>query len=460
MQLHVTIPLLMAAIVLPVPDASAQTAPEPTFATTLKADRWMEDWSWVDPADAEAPPFKNIAFGPDESWTLSLGGEGRVRAETRNPPEFGIGNLPAVNAVNFRALVHADARFGEDVRLFVQVGSWGQEGRDVPRIFDEAELALQRAFADIRISEETMLRVGRQDLFRSPSRLLFPVELFNYQLVHDAAALRYRTKDVRAHIFHGERFLSGPGVFEKRDLGGETVSGLFYERMLADFPVDEIGAYILHQETDTGAFPRRAGPEERTSWILRAADRRGPWSASAEAGLQTGQAPGADISAWAFATEFTRKFEAQRAPAVTLRIDGASGNKADTPDSETWATLAPVMGYLGRTGDYAATNIVAVYPEFSFDAAEGVRVSVGGEVAWRASDTAGLSSPGGTAPYLPAGAPGEGPVLFGAIAKGRWAPTAQWDLTGEMSWQEPSVALKDFGGEGRFNAVLSLTTRF
>lgn len=460
MQLHATIPALLALVLLPLPGASAETAPAPTFAATLKADRWMEDWSWVDPADAGAPLLKNMAFGRDGSWTLSLGGEGRVRAETRDPPEFGMGNLPAVNAVNFRALVHADARLGEDVRLFVQVGSWGQEGRDVPRVFDEAEIALQRAFADIRISEEATLRVGRQDLFRSSSRLLFPVELFNYQLVHDAAALRYRSRDVRVQIFHGERFLSGPGVFEKRDLGGETVTGLFYERTLTDFPVDEIGAYILNQETDAGAFPRRSGPEERTSWILRGADKRGPWSATAEAGLQTGQAPGADISAWAFATEVTRKFEAPRAPALTLRIDGASGNKAGTPNSETWATLAPVMGYLGRTGDYAATNIVAVYPEFSFDGATGLRLSLGGEVAWRASDTAGLSSPGGAAPYLPPGAPGDGPVLFGAIFKGRWAPTAQWDLTGEMSWQEPAGALQDFGGEGRFNAVISLTTRF
>jgi len=460
MQLHAVIPALLAAASLPLPDASAQTAPAPSFDGTLKADRWTEDWSWVDPEEAGAPPLKNIAFGPEKNWTVSLGGEGRMRAETRDPPEFGIGNLPAVNAVNFRGLVHADARFGEDVRLFVQVGSWGQEGRDVPRIFDEAEIALQRAFADIRLNDETTLRLGRQDLFRTSSRLIFPVELFNYQLVHDAATVRYRSKDVRVQIFHGERFLTGPGVFEKRDLGGETVTGLFYERTLPDVPVNEIGAYILHQETDTGIFPRRAGPEERISWIVRAAGKQGPWSATAEAGLQTGQAPGANISALAFATEITRKLDAPRAPALTLRIDGASGNKAGTADNETWATLAPVMGYLGRTGDYAATNVVAIYPDVSFDAAPDVRLSLGGEISWRASDGAGLSSPGGAAPYLPAGAPGDGPVLYGAILKARWAPTGRWDLNGELTWQEPAGALKDFGGEGRFNAVLSLTTRF
>jgi hypothetical protein len=44
----------------------------------------------------------------------------------------------------------------------------------------------------------------------------------------------------------------------------------------------------------------------------------------------------------------------------------------------------------------------------------------------------------------------------GAVAQ---APSARWDLNSELTWLEPAGALKDFGGEGRLNAVLSLTTR-
>ena len=119
---------------------------------------------------------------PVESVGDSFGSSGwMLRAETRDPPGFGISGQPAVNAVNFRGLVHADAHFGDHVRVFLQAGSWGQDGRKVPRIFDEAEVALQRAFADIRLTPEATLRLGRQDLFRSSSRLLFPVDIFNYQ---------------------------------------------------------------------------------------------------------------------------------------------------------------------------------------------------------------------------------------------------------------------------------------
>lgn len=457
MQLHLLAP---GGLALALAQTAAAQAPAPDYESTLKADRWLEDWSWVRADDPEAPAFKNMPFGPDDQWRLTLGGEGRIRAETRDPPEFGIPGNPAVNAVNFRGLVHADAHFGENVRVFVQAGSWGQEGRKVPRIFDEAEIAVQRAFADVKLTPEATLRLGRQDLFRTSSRLIFPVDIFNYQLVHDAAALRYRDQNVRAQIFHGERFVTGPGAFEKRDLGGETLTGAFAEGSFGAPAGYEFGAFVLHQETDIGAFPRRAGPEERTTWIARASRKAAPWSLSAEAGLQTGNVPGADISAWAFATEMTRTLDAPRKPAFTLRIDGASGNKAGTADNETWATLAPVMGYLGRTGDYTATNVIALYPEVSFDAAPDLRVSLGGEVSWRVSRGAALSAPGAATPYLPAGAPGEGPVIYGAILKGRWAPGARWEVNGELTWLEPSGALKDFGGEGRFNGVISLTTRF
>ncbi len=459
MQLHLS--LSCALVFALAPDALAQaTSALPTAESTLKPDRWLEDWRWVDAADEAAPPLKNLPLGPDGTWRLTLGGEGRVRAETRDPVEFGIGNLDAVTAVNFRGLVHAHAELGPNVRLFVQAGSWGQQGRDVPRIFDEAEFAVQRAFADVTLTPETSLRLGRQDLYKSSSRLLFPVDIFNYQLVHDAAAVRYKSGPVRAQAFHGERFLTGPGVLEPRDLGGETVTGLFYERTFEALPGYDFGAFVLHQETDLGAFPRRRGPETRTSWIVRGARKTGPWTISAEAAVQSGQAPGADISAWAFATEIIRKLDAPGNPAMTLRIDGASGDDAATPERETWATLAPIMGYLGRTGDYAATNVIGVYPDLAIDAAPDLRLSMGGEVSWRASGTAGIGAPGGAAAYLPAGAPGDGPILYGAILKGRWAPSARWDINGELTWLEPAGALKDFGGEGRLNAVLSLTTRF
>ena len=460
MQLHV---LAFGAVAMAiVQDAGAQVPPEDanSFDKSLKPDRWLEDWSWVKADEPDAPRFKNMAFGPGDEWRLTLGGEGRIRAESRDPPEIGTTNLTAVNAVNARGLVHADLALGDDLRLFVQAGTWAQEGREVPRVFDEAEFALQRAFADIRITPQTTLRLGRQDLFRSSSRLLFPVDIFNYQLVHDAASLRYKSEDVRMQIFHGERFLTGPGVLEKRDLGGETVTGAFYERSFDALPGHEVGAYVLHQETDTGIFPRRAGPETRTSWIARASRKSAPWTLSAEAGLQTGTAPGRDISAWAFAAETSRALEGRRKPVVTLRVDGASGNDAATRDTETWATLAPVMGYLGRTGDYAATNVIGVYPDVSFDAAPDLRLSVGGEIAWRASGDAPLSAPGGAGNYLPAGAPGDGPVIYGAILKGRWAPSGRWEVNGELTWLQPSGALRDFGGEVRFNGVLSLTTRF
>ena len=365
-----------------------QAADKQTYATTLTADRWLEDWSWIAPDETMPLKLKNLQFPPQSKMTLSLGGESRLRAESRDAMDFDLTRADSLETANLRLLLHGNLTMANRVRVFMQVGSWDQIGRESPRIFDESTLVLQRGFFDWQVSNTTNLRLGRQDVLQSASRLLIPVDVFNAQLVHDAVALHYRSGSLRGRLFLGKRFYADRGVFDTRDFGRAELAGMFVEGGFKRLPGFDFGLYWLSEWSDFGLFPQRAGPERRQTAIVRQTWRKAPWAVSGEFGVQNGTIDRRDIHAWAFASEITRQFALPGAIALTLRVDGASGNRAGTQASETWATFHPIMAYLGRGGDYGATNAIGIYPEVSFEPIRGLRASLGGEWVWRASSEA------------------------------------------------------------------------
>jgi len=172
-------------------ERSAQSTDKPAYTTTLAAERWVEDWSWVNPDGNMPLSLKNLQFPARGAVALSLGGESRLRTELRHTTDFGLSDKESLETANLRLLLHSTLGIDNRVRLFMQIGSWDQVGRETPRIFDKSTLVLQRGFLDRKFNTALSMRVGRQDLFQSSSRLLIPVDVFNAQLVHDAVALHY-----------------------------------------------------------------------------------------------------------------------------------------------------------------------------------------------------------------------------------------------------------------------------
>ena len=438
--------------------AAPAAGPSPAYETSLRAMRWQEDWSWVPAGSSSTLALKRLHAGPEDDWTFTLGGETRLRSEARDETDFGWGPEGSLATANLRLLLHVDANLGERVGAFAQLGTWDQRGRDVPRLFDSSDAVLQRMFVDVRLTPAVTLRVGRQDLFGVASRLLIPVDVFNAQLVHDAVTLQYRQGSVRAQAFAGQRFYPDAHAFGDTDLGRANLAGAFYERGFEALPGVDVGAYWLGEQADVGLFPRRRGAERRRTAILRASYRGSPLRGGIEVGHQRGERRGRGISAWAFASEVTRELALAGKPALTLRVDGASGDGGGATD-QGWATLHPVMAYLGRGGDYAASNAVAVYPELAVDVAPSMRLAVAGEVVWRANDRAAFANAGGVT-VLPAGARGSGPLLEGGTLRLRWTRHERFDVQGELTWLGARGALREAGGKDRTGATVSMNWRF
>src|ERR1700754_1800969 len=78
--------------------------------------RWREPWD----------PLKYIQLG---GARLSLGGELREKFESERQPGFGLDGIAHESVLLHRLLLHADLKFDDGPRLFVQLGNHVQTGR-------------------------------------------------------------------------------------------------------------------------------------------------------------------------------------------------------------------------------------------------------------------------------------------------------------------------------------------
>ena len=428
----------------------------PSYNSSISTDRWEEDWHWV-PKDAPFPlSIKSIG---ENDLTTAIGLDFRSRVELRNPDNFGIGNLGSAASVSNRLLASFDTHIGENLRAYVQLGTWGQTGKRHPSFFDETDLTIQRAFVDWKFSPNTMIRIGRQDLFKTSSRLLGTADALNYQPVYDAAVVRVLNKSLRLQAFVARPYFAADGYFKETDLGNASFSGLFIERGFATLPGWDFGVYGMWQERDRVLFPRRPGAERRGTLVGRVTWRTDHWSASTEAGYQFGSLGMKAISGWAFATEASFSLRSSRKAKWTLRVDGASGDSGSSGKIEAWSASAPAMAFLGRNGVNAPSNAISVFPEVSFNEGPQLRVTVGGEFTWRSDGyDAFFSAPG--AMLLQPGAPGADLILAGGGVQAAYTVSSNIEVRGVAFWLTPEGAFKAAGGKPQAGATFSVIGKF
>ena len=94
--------------------------------------RYDEDVSYLDgPEGSYEPdffnPIKNVHLGPD--WRLSLGGEFRFRLEAETNKGFGAAEPAQDSFALYRFLIHADLKYRDLFRVFVQAISAFDDSR-------------------------------------------------------------------------------------------------------------------------------------------------------------------------------------------------------------------------------------------------------------------------------------------------------------------------------------------
>ena len=152
----------------------------PTSAPPFKQLRYDENYAYLrDPAGRAdyLDAIKFIPLNPNGDWYLTLGGEIRERYEYYHNSLWGRGPQDDNGYLLQRYMVHADAHFGDYFRIFTQLKSGLEEGRNGgPRPTDRDDVDLNQAIFDVRVplaeADSLTFRAGRQELAYGSSRLI------------------------------------------------------------------------------------------------------------------------------------------------------------------------------------------------------------------------------------------------------------------------------------------------
>lgn len=350
----IRIPASLAAPVLAlvawtsaVSPAGAQELPR------LENDRTRENW------EGAPARFKDIEIASGIS--LDFGADARWKVESVENPRYGLTAFEDDSWLMQRLLMHANLRFDDDARVFVEIGAFDTINRANKGAGDDNRIDVHQAFVDLTPSwgeTKLRLRIGRQEI--SYGERFFDIS--------DSANIRTRHDAVRATLTHGrwtaEAFTlnqaeNDPGAFDDGDIEGQHMFGGFVER---SFSSGSARAFYYDHAREAFALAGATANDRRRSVGVFLAARRGPFDAEFELVRQEGEHGAQDVEAWGAYAQIGRNFtEARWAPRIGARVTYGSGD-SDPADGviETYAPPLPRGSWFSEAGFVSHSNILEV----------------------------------------------------------------------------------------------------
>ncbi|MBL8542469.1 MAG: alginate export family protein [Hyphomonadaceae bacterium] len=437
--------------------ALALFSPRAAAETPFKPERFDETWP---PNGAGAPfgaEFKNIEVAPDVS--VSFGGDMRWRFAALDAPRLGLGGAEADSWLLQRLLLHADLRFGDDARVFLQVGAHDGVSREIPSSTDDDGIDMQQAFVDLNHDfgdAHVTLRLGRQELALGP-RFLTTRDSGNVRQRHDMGRLIIRDGAWRFDAFAGHPTGLSPGPFDDEADQAQTFYGGRLQYAATGVTTD---ISVYEHDRDSASLAGVTARDERVSAGLRSFGRRGDVDFDIEAIFQSGAFGGDDIRAVGLAADIGRTFPHHPlAPRIGARFTYGSGD-SDSADgvAETFAPSFPSTSWFGQNGLASFANIVEVAGLLALTPRPDVTVTSKVAAVWRA-DTNDFLYAGGA--YL-AGTSG-GEDAFTGLAPSvsvAWRPTENIMINPYVSYVALSDEVRSRGAHDVTYAHLSISLRF
>ena len=448
--------------------AAAQTAAAPAAPAawpgyTPQVIRWNEDYAaYKDSAPSGGFPLdlKYIPLGDDNY--LSLGGEYRFRVDSYDETDFGEGHLKSFTSLQHRFMLHADAHFGPDLRVFVQVGAGIEDGRPFKRPGERGGPDVAQAFVDLNWGPKTdrwRLRLGRQEIL--VGRYVVIRDVTNFPLTFDAARLDGQAGGWTVLAIAGRATRQRPHDIDDANSHDRLDLALAEHAIpLKGFHLDLIG---VEHDRDNALYAVGPGVERRRTVGLRVWGARSGWDVDAQASYQWGTyAPlrktRLGIDAYGAAFEGGRSFAGAWRPRLALRVDYASGTSS-AARLGTFDLPYPNLTYLTDAAIISPRNVHDVQPFLAVTPTPPVTLTAGTEFLWRNSRRDSVYSPAFT-PVVPPGGRGSY-VATQPYLRLDWRATPLVDVQGAVETAIPGEALKSFGGRRNLGfGYGSVTLRF
>ncbi|NIK86782.1 hypothetical protein FHS83_000100 [Rhizomicrobium palustre] len=393
--------------------------------------RWQEDWSVL--ADPSVPrqsldTLKYIPLGDAKTY-LSLGAGLRLRYESNDAPNFGVGDTRSQSYVISRLEAHADLRLSQGVQVFVQLDSAFAPGKARMTPVDQNRLDLEQGFVALvePVGAGTLrLRAGRQQFAFDLQRFVSLRDGPNVRQSYDALWANYEIGSWRFISFFSHPVQNrDSAAFDDSSNAHLSYGGLRGEY---EFGPGSVALYYSQYRRDGAVLGSLKGSERRNIWDLRSAGAVSGWDWDVEGMLQSGHLAEHPINAWAIGSRAGYRFsKAVWQPRLGLQADAASGDK--NPNDGKIGSFNPLFPngyYVALAGYTGYTNFIHLKPSLTLKPRSDVSLMLAGAMQWRQTTADAVY----TQPMNPvAGTAGRGSAYTGTYYQARM----DWQISGQLS---------------------------
>lgn len=346
--------------------------------------------------------LKRIPLDESGQIHLSLEGNLRERYEYYHEPFFGLRGIGQDNYLLQRVLLGADLHAGDHLRLFAQMGSHVEMGKQAQLSpTDVNEFDIQQAYADLSSpldsGSKISLRAGRQEMTYGSGRLVSVRDGANIRRSFDGGRMTVVAGEMTFDAFAARTVdlkIGGLNDDSNRDESVWGFYGVLPVSALADGHAD---FYYIGLDRRNAVFTQGAGREERHSFGTRIWGNPGAWDYNHEVVIQTGTFGDADILAWTIATDTGYTFDSLPwKPRLGLKADIASGDPDPFDrDLATFNALFPRQPYFSEASLIAPSNIIDLHPSLELQFTDEISLTLDWNFFWKHRTEDAVYSPPG-----------------------------------------------------------------
>jgi len=365
--------------------------------------RYEEDYSHLHEAgDRDLfDPVKFLPFTKDGRYYLSLGGEVREHYEFTENPAWGDDPQDRRGTLLQRYVLHGDLHAGEKVRLFVQVLSALEDGRNGgPSPVDEDRLTVQNAFLDVGLpvdpADRLTLRVGRQELLLGSGRLVDVREGPNVRRKFDGGRVLFATQQWQVSGLAVRPAKDKPGIFDDDTDDSRALWGIYCTGPLGP-PAGSVDLYYLRFRNEHAQFEQGTAEETRHSLGARLWGNPEGWDYNWEFVYQWGSFGQGDIQAWTVASITGYSWNAVTLqPRLALSANIASGDRnPNDPNLESFNAIFPRGNYFSELALLGPRNFFNIHPFLTLNFPHDIALTSDVNFFWRQSLHDGVYGPSG-----------------------------------------------------------------
>ena len=383
----------------------------PVFAKenrpSFNSSRYKENYQYLQDRNLKKEFFDPIKYVPlinPKSSYISFGGESRQHFEFIDNNNWGKGDQDTDGYYLQRYLAHADLHLGDHIRIFGQLMSGIEEGRNGgSRSLDADWLDLNQVFIDFQLFKKYQqnfdLRLGRQEIIFGSRRFINYRERPNMRLSHDAVMGIYNSKKLQVSTFVARPVSIDQGYFDNESKSTLNFWGLYGTRQ--NLPVNfslNVDLYYLGLYNRDAAYNQGQEKETRHTTGTRLWGKEKNFDYNFEFLYQFGTFGRGNIHAYAVASDtgYTIQLNKFFKVRLSFRADIYSGD--DDPNDADLNSFNPFFPKGKHISQLAATGLINqrdLHPRITFNLGDNWTINTSVLFIWRDNLDDGIYSIGG-----------------------------------------------------------------